>query len=114
IRDRLTPRTEGRAVFRRVMKITGRTESDVDAIAQPIYGRWTTQPVPIATTILAVLGQIELHLTATATRASAEAALDQAVEELRAALAPSVYSTDGRPLEAVVGDLLRAKKLTIA
>ena len=49
-----------------MLKITGRTESDVDATAQPIYGRWLTQDVPISTTILAVLGQIELHLTASA------------------------------------------------
>jgi hypothetical protein len=29
----------------------------VDAKAQPIYGRWQTQEVPIGTTILAVLGR---------------------------------------------------------
>src|SRR5881397_2506433 len=43
----------GGGLFRRVLKITGRTESDVDAHAQPIYGKWTTQPIPISTTILA-------------------------------------------------------------
>ena len=53
-----------RGLFRRVIKITGRTESDVDATVQPVYGRWPSQAVPISTTILAVLGQIELHLTA--------------------------------------------------
>ena len=56
----------GSGLFRRVLKITGRAESDVDAHAQPVYGKWTTQAVPISTTILAVLGQIELHLTAQA------------------------------------------------
>ena len=58
------PGSSGAGLFRRVLRITGRTESDVDARAQPIYSRWTTRPIPIATTILAVLGQIELHLTA--------------------------------------------------
>ncbi len=102
-------------LFRRVLKITGRTESDVDANAQPVYGRWVSEPVPITTTILAVFGQIELHLTAAAaSRAEADAALDRAVEELRQALGPSVYSVDGRPLEAVVGDLVRQAGWTMA
>jgi len=115
VRDRLAPRSGGRGLFRRVMKITGRTESDVDATAQPIYGRWVSHAVPIATTILAVLGQIELHLTATAAdRETADRALDVAVAELRAALGDAVYSVDGLGLEAVVAGLLVSRKLTIA
>ena len=114
IRDRLKAASVG-ALYRRVLKITGRTESDVDATAQPIYGRWTKQDVPVATTILAVFGQIELHLTALAPdRSTADAALDPAVEALRQALGPSVYSVDGRQIEAVVGDLLRAATWTVA
>ena len=115
IAERLAPKAQGRGLFRRVLKITGRAESDVDAQAAPVYGRWTAQTVPISTTILAVLGQIELHLTAQASdRLAADAALDAAVEELHTALGPSVYSVDGRSLEAVVGDLLRAHRKTIA
>ena len=115
VRDRLAPKSGSRGLFRRVLKITGRTESDVDARAQPIYGRWLEQPVPISTTILAMTGQIELHLTArAASRAQAEAALEPAVRQLESALGDAVYSVDGRTLEAVVGDLLRAKQLTIA
>jgi nicotinamide-nucleotide amidase len=116
IAERLRPGGGGGALFRRVVRITGRTESDVDEHAQPIYGRWTArQPVPISTTILAVLGQIELHLTARAeNRLVAETALDSAVAELGAELGDSIYSVDGRPLEAVVGDLLRAHRMTIA
>src|SRR5438876_893777 len=87
IRDRLAPRSASAGLFRRVLKITGRAESDVDAQAQPVYGKWRSQAVPIETTILAVLGQIELHLTAQASsRESADAALDAAVAELQAAL----------------------------
>jgi len=115
IRDRLAPKADGQRLFRRVLKITGRAESDVDAHAQPVYGRWITAAVPISTTILAVLGQIELHLTArAASQVDADAVLDCAVRELQEALGPAVYSTDGRALEVVVGDLLRERKMTIA
>jgi nicotinamide-nucleotide amidase len=115
IRDRLRPRTDGRGLFRRVLKITGRTESDVDAAAQPVYSPWISAAVPISTTILAALGQIELHLTAAASdHAAANAALDAGVRELEAVLGSAVYSTDGRPLEAVVGAMLCERGMTIA
>jgi nicotinamide-nucleotide amidase len=98
-----------------VLKITGRTESDVDATVQPIYGPWVGQDVPISTTILAVLGQIELHLTAKAPdRSTADRVLDSAVRALCAVLGDSVYSVDGSPLEAVVGRQLKERKLTVA
>ncbi len=113
--ERLNPRAGSRGLFRRVLKITGRPESEVDAIAQPVYGQWLSAPIPIATTILAVMGQIELHLTADApNEADGRAALAAAVRRLADVLGPSVYSTDGRALEEVVGDLLRDRGLTIA
>ena len=115
VRDRLGSIAGGRGLFRRVLKITGRTESDVDAVAQPVYGPWRDQPVPIDTTILAVFGQVELHLTAAArSRTEAAAALDPAVASLVDALGPSIYSTDGKPLEAVVGELLASAGATVA
>jgi competence/damage-inducible protein CinA-like protein len=115
IAERLAPKSGGSGLFRRVLKITGRTESDVDATVGPIYTQWTSQPVPIATTILAQLGQIELHLTAHASSsAAADGALDAAVGQLQDALGVSIYSTDGRPLEAVIGAMLRERQFTIA
>lgn len=115
IAERLRSRGGGAGLFRRVVKVAGRPESEVDAEVQPIYGKWAAQPVPISTTILAVLGQIELHLTARAhSAAAAAAALDAAVRELQGALGRAVYSVDGRGLEAAVGDLLRAKGCTLA
>ena len=115
IAERLVSKSKSSGLFRRVLKITGRAESDVDAQASPVYTRWTTQVTPISTTILAVLGQIELHLTAEASdKAAADAVLDPAVTELQTLLGPSVYSTDGRSLETVVGDLLREYKMNIA
>ena len=115
IAEHLRPSAGGRGLFRRVIRITGRPESDVDAVAQPVYAKWVLAPIPIATTILAKMGQIELHLTADAPSADeGETALELAVGELVAVLGPSVYSTDGRGLEAVLGDLLVAKGMTIA
>jgi len=115
IRERLAPKSGEAGLFRRTLKITGRPESEVDAIASPVYTKWLTADVPIVTTILAALGQIELHLTARApSKASADHALDAAVAELQAVLGLSIYGTDNRPLEAVVGDMLRERKMTIA
>jgi nicotinamide-nucleotide amidase len=115
IRDRLAGKGGSRGLFRRTLKITGRPESEVDAVAEPIYTPWLQQDVPISTTILAALGQIELHLTASASSAEvAGAALDRAVAQLSQALGPSVYSVDGRPLEAVVGSMLKERGMTIA
>ncbi|MGE3509845.1 MAG: CinA family nicotinamide mononucleotide deamidase-related protein, partial [Vicinamibacterales bacterium] len=114
IADRRIPISRD-GLFRRVLKIAGRPESEVDAIAEPIYTPWLTQPVPISTTILATLGQIELHLTAAAPDArEAEAVLTPAVEALRDVLGPSVFSVDGRAMEVVVGDLIRRAGATVS
>jgi nicotinamide-nucleotide amidase len=115
IADVLKSRTGKAGLFRRVLRITGKAESEVDARAQPVYGPWASAPIPISTTILAVMGQIELHLSAAAaSREAGEAALASAVEALQATLGVDVFSTDGRSLEAVVGGLLRDRQWTIA
>jgi nicotinamide-nucleotide amidase len=62
---------------------------------------------PIAATILAALGQIEVHLSVrTDSIARGDAALDAAVRQVTEVLGADAYSTDGRVLERVVGDLL--------
>ena len=73
------------------------------------------QPVPISTTILAVLGQIELHLTAHAPgQAEADAALESAARQLEEALGAGGLQRRWPSARSVVGDLLREKQLTIA
>ena len=99
-----------------MLKITGRAESDVDAHAQPVYGPWTAQ------------AGADQHDDSRGARPD-RAAPDRAGAEPRGGRrgarrrrrascrrrsGPSVYSIDGRALEAVVGDLLRARRLTIA
>jgi nicotinamide-nucleotide amidase len=111
----LRERAGGLSLVRRVIRITGRSESHTDEAVQPLYAEWSRAAVPISATILASLGQIELHLTACcAGRADAEAALDHAVEQVRAVMGLHVYSTDGRGLEEVLGEMLAARNLTIA
>jgi nicotinamide-nucleotide amidase len=115
IASRLSARTAGRRVRRRVVKLTGRSESLVDEIARPIYERFQAGDIPIVTTILATPGQIELHLSASGENVGAvDAALETVTQAVAGALAPFVFSVDGRSLEEVVGALLQARGQTIA
>jgi nicotinamide-nucleotide amidase len=111
----LRQRSDGRALVKGVLKVAGRVESDVDQALQGHYRAWERAEPPVAATILATLGQIELHLSArAATVANAEAAVARAAAEAEAVIGGDVFSTDGRSLEAVVGGLLRARGLRIA
>lgn len=115
IAERLAPLAGPLRIYRRVLKITGSTESHVEQAAQPIYSTWSAWQPPVATTILAAPGQIELHISVrTASEAQAGAVLGRASAALEAALGDTVYSTDGRSLEQVVGDLLRARGWRLA
>jgi nicotinamide-nucleotide amidase len=104
-----------RRVRRRVLKITGRSESMVEQVAYPIYSKLGTAELPVSTTILASPGLIEVHLSSSGTDVDAiDAELDRGVRALSDALGGAVFSTDGRSLEQVVGDLLEARGLRIA
>jgi nicotinamide-nucleotide amidase len=116
VAPRLRARSGGRQVRRRVIKTTGRSESAIDEVAEPVYSKWTGPvPVPIDTTILAAPGLIELHLSARGDDVAAlDRALDDGVRRLADVLGSAVVSIDGRSLEAVVGDALRARAYRIA
>lgn len=115
LRDRVSRYVGTSRLFRRVLCITGRTESHVEEAVQPLYARWLAADVPVAATILASPGQIELHLTATASnRESGEQALELAAQEVGAALGLDLFSTRGQDLQEVVGELLRSRGLRIA
>jgi nicotinamide-nucleotide amidase len=111
----LAARAGGSRIHKATLFVAGRGESHVEEIAQPIYSRWAAEIPPIETTILAMPGQVELHL---ALRADADgdaaARLHAAHAELVGALGKDVFSTDGRSMEEVVGALLRERGLTIA
>ena len=114
VRERLLPKAGSQRLYRRVLRVTGRTESHTEEAVSPAYARWAQGAVPISTTILAAQGQIELHLTAQAPDAeNAQAALDAAAAEAQRLLGLDLYSADGRTLEHVVGDLLRKNRCRI-
>jgi nicotinamide-nucleotide amidase len=111
----LRQRASGTLLRRRIVRIAGRIESQAEELLRPIYRQWDSRKPPIAATILAALGQLELHLsTKTADAATAAAALAAAVADVERVFGADVFSTDGRALEEVVGELLAARGLTIA
>ena len=115
VRTRLAARAGDVRLHRRMLRVSGKGESMVEEIVQPIYSRWLTDQPPIETTILASLGQVELHLvTQSRDDAAANAALDRAVAQLATALGADLVSTDGTTLEAVVGHLLRSRGWWVA
>jgi nicotinamide-nucleotide amidase len=115
VRARLSAMAGGVRLLRRLVRVAGKGESAVEEIVQPIYSTWLEQSPRIETTILAGLGQVELHLVAqTADAEAATAALTSAVSRLTQALGPDAVSTDGAVLEAVVGERLRQRGWWVA
>ena len=111
----LRGRTAGAPLLRRVVRIAGVIESQTDEALQPLYREWGVNTPRVNATILAALGQIELHLwTRAETADDAAAALDRAVREVARVMGDNVFSTDGRSMEAVVGDLLVSRSYRIA
>jgi nicotinamide-nucleotide amidase len=111
----LAARVGPERLFRASVFTVGRGESHVEELAQPIYSTWLRSTPPIETTILAAPGQIELHfVTRSADAAAAGRALTAARDQMVAALGPDVFSTDGRHMEEIVGQLLLDRKLTIS
>ncbi len=115
VSGRLLQRAGADRIFRRVVRVTGRTESHVEEAVQPVYARWAGAARPINATILAGFGQVELHLGVRApNEIEARSTLDEAVHDLRGVLGADIFSADGRQLEEIVGELLRARDLRIA
>ncbi len=115
IQERLLEHVGASRLFRRVLRVTGQSESSVEEKMQPLYARWLASPTKITTTILASLGQIELHLTAVATSVDeGQRALDEAMTEVRAALGHDLFSTKGESMQEIVGALCRARGFRIS
>ena len=95
----------------RFFRTVGMTESELDQLISPVYTRYAN----LATTILAVSGEIHIHLRARCSAAEqAEAVLEQACSEIEPLLGDRIYSRNGDSLEQVIGDLLRARHASLS
>ena len=102
--------------MRRVVRIAGRIESHVDEVLQPLYREWADgvaadcrddpRGARVPSSCICPRARHRQQL--------ADRALDAAVREVVGAIGADVYSTDGRTLEQVVGDLLVERGLRIA
>lgn len=96
---------------RRVLKLAMLGESYVDSIAAPIY----TKRPEVQTTILANAAEVQLHLmSCAASQQEAQCRVDSLADELDIAFGPSIFSTEGEPLEEIVGLHLGMRGLTIS
>lgn len=100
----------GRSRFRRVLKITGVTESGVDERLKPYYDKHQGELV----TILASGGAIEIHLFADGSEDEARAVLASNEREILDIFGHRVYGYDDDTLESVVGALLKSRGETLA
>ena len=95
----------------RCFRIANMPESTVDQRIAPVYTRYTN-PV---TTILAAAGDIQVHLRArSATVEEAERLLAEVAPQIESILGDRIYSRNGDPLEAVLGQRLRERGETVS
>jgi nicotinamide-nucleotide amidase len=115
VKGPLSGRAAGAPLVRRVLKdCRPHRVADRRSAAASVSGVGAGTP-RISATILAALGQIELHLSARAPSAEvAGTAVEAAVRQVCAVLEEDVFSTSGEPMEAVVGDLLVSRGYRIA
>jgi nicotinamide-nucleotide amidase len=108
---RLARRLPTQVIRTRFYRVTGLTESDLDALIAPVYTKYTNP----STTILAAPGDIQIHLRSRCGSAEdAERLLAEVGEPIEQLLGKHLFSRNGDPLEAIVGTLLRERKATLA
>ncbi len=108
---RLARRLPSQVIRTRFYRVTGLTESDLDAMIAPVYTRYANP----STTILAAPGDIQIHLRARCGSAEdAERLLAEVGDPIERLLGRHLFSRNGDPLEAIVGALLRERKATLS
>ncbi len=96
---------------RKVIKITGLTESQVQDLIQDLY----PQDSSLKITLLAYPGQIEIHLTCSSPQEEvAQEKMEPLINAIKERLGPNIFSLEGEELEEVVGRLLREAGKTLA
>ena len=111
VKPRLARRGANLRLYTRDLRITGLPESDVDQRVAPIYKEYAATE----TTILAALGEIQLHPRMwSEDEVAATKLLDEMVKRFALALGENLFSTSGETLEDVVARGLQEHHATIA
>jgi len=108
---RLEKRRSGVRMYSRELRVAGLGESAVEQRIKPIYTRYPG----VNTTILAMPGEIQVHLRMwTDDAALAEKTLEEIVQGFELALTDRIFSKDGSSMEEVIARLLTMNNATIA
>jgi len=111
VEPRLTRVAPAARLHHREMRVAGLPESDLDQRIAPIYKSYAD----VETTVLAALGEIEVHFRIwSADAADADRRLAELERHVALALGEFVISTGGESMEQVVGRLLAAHHATLA
>ena len=111
---RLAPRSGGRGIFRQVLIVAGTNRVHVEEAAQPVYSRWRSRfpPCTPASSRRSVrsssISRLPVSMPMRPTRA------DGGEGGAREVLGTNLVSTDGSPLEVVVGRLLVQRESAVA
>lgn len=107
---RLRSRAEEAVFRRRVLRIAGMAESAVEELVAPLYAKWKENPV----TILALPGEVQLHLRVRGSSSDAARRLDAMEADFRCVLGARVFGRDEEELAASLGRVLRDRRKTLA
>jgi nicotinamide-nucleotide amidase len=102
--------TQDQSRFRRIVKVTGMTESQVEELLQPFYENHRGEPV----TVLAGHGEVQIHLQADGRADDAFPRLMQYEQELHDLFGDRIFGLDDEQLESVVGRLLGSRGETVS
>jgi nicotinamide-nucleotide amidase len=108
---RLTKILPAQVIRARFYRVTGFTESDLDALIAPVYTKYANP----STTILASPGDIQIHLRArSGSSEDAERLVAEVGDPIEKLLGRHLFSRNGEPLEGIVGALLRERRATLS
>lgn len=108
---RLRKKLPPAAIVTKALRLTGLNESATEELIAPIYSQYAN-PV---TTILASLGEIQVHLKSFGkNEAEAQEPLKELSQKIEEILGDYIFSTGGESLEVVVGNGLKDQGATLA
>ena len=111
VRERLVALLPKLALRTRWYRVAGMGESDLDQLIAPVY----THYINPVTTVLAKVGDIEVHLRARLeTVEAAESLVNEVGLQVEALLGDRIYSRNGDSLEKTVGLMLVERGATVA